>query len=70
MDAFGSQEFVFSPVVEACGFSALQSTGGLSANDFGMVAVQFSTQQHSDDRAKLWDGDRRRDVFFPVVFPT
>lgn len=41
----GAKSLRFFPMVEAGRFVALQSTGGLLAMEFRMIAVQFSMQQ-------------------------
>jgi hypothetical protein len=69
MDARRSQAFTFFPVVEPCDFVPLQTTGDLSADDLGMIAVEFPMQRRSQQRANLRDGDRRRGFFPPAGFP-
>jgi len=69
MDPPGRQAFALFPVVETRGFVPLQSTGGVTTDEVGMVAVEFSMQQRSQDGANLRNGDGRGGFFSPAGFP-
>jgi hypothetical protein len=52
------------PVVKFCEFISLQSAGGLTADEFGMIALKLSMQQRSQHHTDLRYGNCRR-LFFP-----
>src|SRR5476651_404616 len=69
IDPPGCQAFALFPVVEARSFVPLQSTGGVSTDEVGMVAVEFPMQRGSQHGANLRNGDGRGGFFSPAGFP-
>jgi len=69
MNTFWCQALVFFPVVEAGRFIALEATGRLAAQDFGVSVIEFPMQQLREHHTNLRHSHGWREIFSPCGFP-